>query len=560
VKLKKIWQNGKVLLSRKQTNILSAALVIMATYALSMILGILRERLLVTKFFACCRLSLDAYYAAFRLPDMIFQLVAIGALSAAFIPVFSDYLEKKDENTYHFASSIINYLVIFFLILAVIIFVLSQPLSQAITGSFTENQVKLMAQMTRLMLFAQVLFLISNFLSAIIQSHQRFLIPALSPVAYNIGIISAILFFTPWWGIWAPVFGVILGAFLHLFIQIPLVLRLGFSYSFILERKTPGVGEVFRLMLPRTVALAVYQIEATVAVFLATSLPAGSLTMFYLAQRLMDLPVRLFGTPIGQAALPTLSSQKAKGNLTDFQKTLISSLNQILYLALPATAIILILRVPLVRLAYGAKSFPWHATILTAKTVGIFSLAIFSQATIQLLVRSFYALHDTKTPFLIGTFSVVLNVILAIILTFKLGWGILGLAAATSTASLGHSLLLLFFLVRRIPHLLEKKLLVGWFKIALATFFTAVFLWLPMKLLDRFILDTTRTINLLILTIIASLIGFSIYLLFSVILKIPEVFAFAQLIRRLGHWQAVLKESEEMLTPNFDRKESGLGK
>lgn len=557
---RKLWQNGKIIFSRKQTNILSAALVIMATYGVSMVLGILRERLLVTKFFACCRPSLDVYYAAFRLPDMVFQLVAIGALSAAFIPVFSDYLEKKDSQTYRFSSSVINHLLLFFLILAVIIFVFSRPLSQAITGSFTPNQIQLMAQMTRVMLFAQILFLVSNFLSATIQSHQRFLVPALSPITYNLGIILAILFLTPFWGVWAPVFGVVLGAIFHLFIQIPLAFKLGFTYTFVLDRKIPGVVEVFRLMLPRTLALAVYQIEATVAVFLATSLSPGSLTMFYLAQRLMDLPVRIFGTPIGQAALPTLSSQIAKGHLKDFQKTLISSLNQILYLALPAMVIILILRVPLVRLAYGAKSFPWQATILTAKTVGIFSLAIFSQAATQLLVRSFYALHNTKTPLSIGSFSVALNVSLALLLTFKLGWGILGLAAATSISSASHAFLLFCFLVRKIPEILDKNLIFNWLKMGVATFFTAVFLWLPMRLLDKFILDTTRTINLLILTIITGLVGFSVYLLLSLVLKIPEVFAFTQLARRLGQWQAVLKKSEEVLSPSSNHKEPGFAK
>ena len=526
-----------------------------------MILGILRERLLVTKFFACCRPSLDVYYAAFRLPDMLFQLVAIGALSAAFIPVFNDYLEHNQKNAYRFSSSVINHLILFFLILASLIFVFSQPLSETITGSFDQNQIYLMAKMTRVMLLAQILFLVSNFLSAVIQSHQRFLVPALSPVAYNLGIIFAIFFLTPISGIWAPVLGVVFGAFLHLLIQIPLILKLGFSYAPILDRKKiAGVTEVFRLMLPRTLALAVYQIEATMAVFLATSLSAGSLTMFYLAERLISLPVRLFGTPIGQAALPTLSSQKARNELNDFRKTLVSSLNQILYLALPATAIILVLRVPLVRLAYGAKSFPWQATLLTAKTVGIFSLAIFSQAVIQLLVRGFYALHDTKTPFLAGSFSVILNVALAVFLTFKANWGILGLATAASLSSLTHAFLLIAFLARKIPKLLQKALIANWFKVGVATFFTAVFLWLPMRFLDKFILDTSRTVNLLILTIVVSLAGFLTYLLFSLILKIPEIHAFAGLFRRLGQWQTVLEESEEVLTPTSNHKQPGFTK
>jgi putative peptidoglycan lipid II flippase len=545
---KNIFKNGLILFSRRQTNILSAAMVIMLTYAASMILGIFRERLLVSYFFACCRSSLDAYYAAFRLPDLVFQIVAIGALSAAFLPVFSNLLVKDEQEAYRLASAVINYLLLFFLCLSAVIFALARPLSEVITGFFSPSQVILMARMTRLMLVAQGLFLISNFLSAIIQSHQRFLIPALSPVFYNLGIIVAIILLAPSLGIWAPAVGVVLGAFFHLVLQIPLALRLGLSYRPIFDRKIAGVSEVFRLMLPRTLALAVYQIEATVTVFLATSLATGSLTIFYLAQRLMDLPVRLFGTPIGQAALPTLSSQKAKEDLGSFKNTLMASLNQILYLSLPAMALILTLRVPLVRLAYGAKTFPWQATLLTAKTVGIFSLAISSQAVIQLLVRGFYALHDTRSPFLIGSFSVILSVALAVYLTFGQGWGILGLAAATSITSLLQALLLLFLLLKRLSGI-EVALVKGWLKMGLAAGSMALFLWLPMRLLDRFVLDTTRTIHLLALTLLASLVGFFVYLILSFLLAIPEVFALGQLVGRLGKWRQVLGESEEMIAP-----------
>ena len=557
--LKSIFKNSFIIFSRRQTNILSAAFVIMITYGASMILGIFRERLLVSYFFACCRSSLDAYYAAFRLPDLVFQIVAVGALSAAFIPVFSDLLVKNESQAYRLASSVINFLLLFFLLLSCLIFAFARPLSATITG-FSPDQVILMANMTKVMLAAQGLFLISNFFSAIIQSNQRFLIPALSPVFYNLGIIAAIILFTPFLGIWAPVLGVVLGAFLHLALQIPLAFRLGFSYRPILDKKMPQAAEVFRLMLPRTLALAVYQIEATVTVFLATSLAAGSLTIFYLAQRLMDLPVRLFGTPIGQAALPALSSQKSKEDMKGFRETLISSLNQILYLALPAMALILILRVPLVRLAYGTKTFPWQATLLTARTVGIFSLAIVSQAVIQLLVRGFYALHDTKTPFLIGSLSVLLSVFLAIYLTFGRAWGILGLAAATSVSGLFQALSLTLILFKRLPEVPSFALIKNWLKMGGATLLTAIFLWLPMRFLDRFVLDTTKTVNLLILTLLASLIGFSVYLALSLVLGVTEVFSFARLIRRLGQWQEVFKESEEMLAPQSDHQEPALNR
>ncbi len=256
------WRNGKMLLFRKQTNIVSAAAVIGLLYGVSMVLGIFRDRLLVARFYSCCRQDLDVYWAAFRLPDTIFQLLVIGALSAAFIPVFSEYLLKRKEEAYHLASSLINLLLVIFLILVAVVFIFTRPLSELITGSFSVSQIDLMVSLTRIMLLAQVFFLLSNFLTGIIQSHQRFLVPALSPAIYNLGIILGIVFLSPSLGIYAPTWGVVFGAFLHFLVQVPLVLRIGLRYKLAFDLSHPGVREVGRLMVPRTLALAIAQIEA----------------------------------------------------------------------------------------------------------------------------------------------------------------------------------------------------------------------------------------------------------------------------------------------------------
>jgi len=546
--MRNFWRNGRLIFSRKQANILSAATVIMAAVAMSRLLGLFRDRLLAGTFFGGREWQLDVYFAAFRIPDMIFELLVLGALSAAFIPVFSRYLEKKEREAYYLSSSIINFLLVFFILFSTLVFIFAEPLVKLIAPAFNPIEISLMVNLTRIMLLAQLFFCVSNFLTGVIQSHQRFLVPALSPVAYNLGIIFGIVVLSRWLGIYGPTIGVVLGAFLHLAIQLPLALRLGFRYSFVFDWRHPGVKQVARLMLPRTLALAVKQIELTVAVFLATSLVAGSLSIFYFAQHLMNLPIGLFGLTIGQAALPTLSRESSEKGLDKFKKTFLSSFNQILYLALPASAILLVLRIPAVRIVFGAASFPWKATLLTGRVLAIFSISIFAQAVIHLLVRSFYALHNTKTPFLIGALAVLTNVSLSFLFIFRLNLGILGLAWATTLASFLQTSLLLLFLNRAIGGFDKKEFFFPLIKMGVATVLTAVALWMPMRLLDRFILDTTRTINLVILTVIATLSGMMVYLVLSYFLKIAELSSFISLVKRLGRWQEVLEESEEMIT------------
>ena len=551
--LKNFWRNGRLIFSRKQANILSAATVIMMAVLLSRLLGLLRDRLLAGAFFSGQEWQLDVYFAAFRIPDMLFQLLVLGALSAAFIPVFSRYLEKDEKEAYYVSSSVINFLIIFFIFATVLVFIFAQPLTRLIAPTFTQIETNLMVSLMRIMLLAQLFFCLSSFITGVIQSHQRFLVPALSPVIYNLGIIFGIVVLGRWLGIYGPTIGVVLGAFLHLLIQLPLALKLGLRYSFVFDWRHPGVREVGRLTLPRTLALGVSQIELTVAVFLATSLTAGSLSIFYFAQHLMNLPIGLFGSSIGQAALPTLSRESGEKNHAKFKETFLSSFNQILYLVLPASAILLVLRIPAVRIVFGAASFPWKATLLTSRVLAVFSLSIAAQAVVQLLVRGFYALHDTKTPFWIGVLSVFVNVALSFLFLLKLDYGVLGLAWATTVASFLQTGLLLLFLDRAVGGFDKKEFFHPLIKMGLATILTAIALWLPMHLLDQFIFDTTRTINLVILTVIATFSGMVVYLFLSALLKIAALKSFIDLVKRLGRWRSILQESEEIITaPNPD--------
>jgi len=543
----KFFKNSRILFRRKQTNILSAAIILMVMILASGILGLVRDRLLAGSFFGQGKQwQLDIYFASFRIPDMIFQILVLGTLSAAFIPVFSEYLVKNDKQANILACSILNIGLMIYFLIAGFVFIFARPLSSLITHSLSNLELDLMVNLLRLLLLSQAFFLVSNFLTGILQSNQRFLLPAFSSVLYNLGIILGIIFLTPVFGIYGPVLGVIFGSFLHGIVQLPLAKSLGFNYQMVLNFNHRGVRRIARLMLPRTLSFALDQVILSIVVFIATSLPAGSLSIYNFAQHLSSLPVSLFGLTIGQAALPTLARQanKVKNN---FRHLFISSLHQIFYLSLPASIILLVLRVPAVRLAFGARTFPWQATILTSKVVGLLSLGIFSRSISELLIRTFYAFQDTKTPLVLKLVVVGFNVVLSFCFVFRLKMGVLGLAAAATISSFISAFLLFIFLHKKIANLFAGQVLKPILKIAATTLLTSLSLWGLMRFLDLYILDTTKTVNLIILTAVAFGLGTTVYIAFSLLFKIEQLKSLLLVLKRFGQWRKILAQAEEVL-------------
>lgn len=548
--VRSLFSTGQKLMSKQSSSILSAASIITGASLLSALMGLLRNRLLVGSFFATETLKsqLDAYWVAFRIPELVFQLLVIGAMSAAFIPVYSKYKERDQEDANKMAASMLNLVLIIFIILSLVIFIGAEHFNQLITGSnFNDSQVKLAAALTRIMLIAQLFFAGSNFMTGIIQANQRFLLPALSPLAYNLGIILGIIFLTPYLGIYGPAWGVVLGALLHVAIQMPLALSLGFRPRMSLNLKHPGVKEMLKLIPPRTLAISVDQIELLASVYFTTGLSAGSLTMLNLAQQLMNAPTRIFSVPIGQASLPFLSKEAAKNQISEFRKVLSETLNQVLFLAFPAGVLLLVLRIPLVRLAYGAAEFPWTATLLTGKLVAIFAIMIFAYGGIHVLVRAFYALHDTKTPLFVAMGCVLMSIGLMFANNQYFNGGILGVGAGLSMSTLLQFLLLLFFMHKKYGAIDGYLVWKSQRKIMIASALMGLSLWIPMRILDKLVFDTTRTLPLIGLTLVVGLIGLVFFYGLARLLKIPELEAFSGIFKKLGKWRTILSKSDEVL-------------
>ncbi|MEX2013138.1 MAG: murein biosynthesis integral membrane protein MurJ [Candidatus Levyibacteriota bacterium] len=540
------FKKGLNLLLRRQTNILSAAFVIMATVILSQVLGLVRQRLLASIFGASN--TLGVYLASSRLPDFLFQLIIAGALSSAFIPIFSGYLAKnRQEDANKLASSLLAFSLLVFAFLALILFIFADYFSSLMAPGFSHDQIALMGNLTRIMIFGQVLFMVGSFLSAILQSHNRFFVAGFAAALYNLGIIIGIVLLSPTFGIYSAAYGVILGALIFVAAQIPGVLRVGFSFKPSFKFWEDGMKDVLQLMWPRTIGIAIFQLGTLITVTLVSLLPepGRNYVIFDYAQILSFAPIVLFGQSIAQAAFPVLS--KEKDRLVEFRSIFVTSFNQILYLMLPISALFLVLRIPIVRLIFGAGAFDWEATVLTGQTLAFFSISLFAQALVFLVSRGFYAMRDAKTPLYIGAFSTALMLGLGFVFITFYSFGVEWIALAYSIGSIVNFLLLFIFLDRKVGGFDKVSMSISISKIFVATVFTGFALWVPIKLLDQLVFDTTRTVNLLILTGIASFAGLSLYVFLTWLFNVKEAQTFLYLFRKIGNWKEILGKSEEVI-------------
>lgn len=538
---------------RKQQSIGSAAFILASMVLASRVLGLIRDRMLAARFAPD---DLGIYFAAFRIPNVIFELLVMGALTSSFIPVFTKYLSHDNEKeARNMASIVINVSLLILGILAIPMFIWAGELSRLMAPGFTEPQLLQMTSFTRFILVFQVApLLVGNFLTGILQSYQLFLVPALAPVAYNIGIIVAIATLSATTGLMAPVIGVGIGAFLFMAIQLPLVFLTGYRYRLALSLKHPGMREVGKLMGPRTLGLAVSQIDTTVDLVLASLLGARMVTIFNFAQHLQQLPIGLFGTTIAQAALPTLSLSSAKEDKQQFISIVTTSLHQMLFFVLPISALFVVLRIPVVRLVFGASHFDWTATVLTGMTLSMFSVSLFAQSIGQVLARGFYALYDSKTPVLVGVVSIVLNTVLSIIFIQIYHLPVWSLGLSTSIASIINALWLLALLDGRVGHFPRKAFFLPLVKMVIATAVMSVMLYVPIKLLDQLVFDTTRTVGLVFLTGIASTIGLASYLFLCWVLGLGEVHALLSFLKRLQRRGAVILDpAREVVSSERDK-------
>ncbi len=515
-----------------QNTIVSAAAVLAISAGVTAILGLVKSRLLTSSFGVSTELGV--FYTADRIPTLIYSIIVIGAISTVFIPVFTDLLKNSKEEAWVVASSVISAGVLVFVLLSVIVILFANPIIELLSiNTFTPEEVELGANLMRIMIFGQLVLVVGSFTTSVLQSFRRFFLPAMAPIFYNIGMIAGIIILAPYIGIYGPAVGVVIGAFFHLLIQTPSFHGTGFKYRPTFDLKNKNVKEMMHMMPPRVTTVVFNQTVATISNSLALTISTSSNVILKFASQLQFFPVSLFGMSMAAAALPVLSEHSSPDNKEDFKKIFLTTMHQMLFLVLPASAILLILRVPVVRLVYGVDNFTWEDTIRTSYALAFFSLSIFAQSTVYLITRAFYAFRDTITPVKVSLITIVLNVCLSLFFVNVLNFGVWALAFSFSITAVIDVIILLYLLADKLGGFNANRLFVPFIKIGWATVFMAISLYVPLKFLDQAVFDTTKTINLLALTVVASLAGMLSYLFFTWLFKVEEIELFYKLLRKL---------------------------
>ncbi len=540
-------RRGKKIINSRQNTILSAAGVITVMIILSQIFGLVRQWVIL-KFLGSDTFSL--YLAAFRLPDLVFEVFAFGAFSSALIPVFSRYLRRSKKEAWDVASRVVNIGLLIFLGLAIVFGIFSYQFYSVVAFGFDSSQVDLVSKVARIIFFAEGLFIVSYVITGVLESSRRFLVPALAPVLYNIGIILGTIIFSRTLGIYAPAIGVIIGAVMHLGIQIPVAYKLGFRFSTNFKTNN-GVREVGRLAAPRFIDLAALQIQKSAELFFSSIMSVASYGFLNLAYSLQAIPATLFGVSLAKAALVSLSYQE---DLAEFRKTFLTTLNQMMFLIVPISAFLVVLRIPIVRLTFGtSQSLDWNATVQIGIILSYFAIGVPMQSALALISRAYYAKHDAKTPVIFQVIDVVLTLVLEAIFVLVMHLPLWSIALANTLA--------VFIQVSGLYVILAKKIGDGRFLSLTPTIKSIVFsilsgglMYFTLKLFDRsvwvqkipilgavvpenipfekFVIDTRYTLSLVLLTGIVTTLGVAVYVLLSWLTKSEELAALIRLINR----------------------------
>lgn len=522
------------------TQVTTAAFIVGAAALASRLVGILRDRVLASTFGAGD--VLDAYFAAFRVPDFLYNLVILGALSAAFIPVFTQYLEKDKREAWRLAERVLSVVGAVMGAACVALFFAAPSLVPLTVPGFTGAKLELTISLSRVMLLSTLFLALSAVMGGILQATRRFFAFSLAPIFYNIGIIIGVVLLVPNIGEVGLAWGVVIGAALHLAVQASVALRIGLERVPAPSLRHPGVRRILVLMAPRSMGLAVTQINLVVIIAIASTLAVGSVAVFNLATNLQTVPIGIIAISFAVAAFPSLSRAAASNDNKEFKRILGSTTRKIIFLILPATAAFLILRAQIVRLILGEGSFDWDDTIRTAHVLGIMASSLLAQSLVPLLARAFYALQDTWTPLWIGIIAEAANIILA--LTLREEFGLLGLATAFSVAAWLSAFLLWTRLRQKQGRLGTRDVIDSAMRTLIATAaFAAVAL--PVRIAIGSIFNLRSFWQVLLQAGAASLAGLVAFILVAALLKSPELKEFRRAAERKLLKKASVSEGME---------------
>lgn len=563
--VKKTLSSIKSILTREQNEIISAAAMLMVLMFATKIVGMVFLSMVAAKFGATG--DTDLFYLASIIPETITNVILLGAVSGSIIPVLIQVREKEGAKEFSQSfSSIMNLGMILFALLSVLVMIFAKhtiPLAMEMlrsTNELTPQDMDKVVSMMRVLLIPQVVLGISAFIASGLNIYNRFIIPQLAPLFYNLGKILALVLLIPFLDdpIWALVWGALVGSILHLAIQIPLWRKLKIGYKvFYIKLKDKNFIEATKLGIPRILGLSVEEIARVADTLISFSLTAGSLTAYQYAVRLTAIPLNLFGTSYAVASFPHLSKLWANGNKDEFEMLVKKIINQVLFLALPVSAIFIVLRVPIVRLVYGilGGNFTWDNTLQVSWVLMFFAFGISLETLRTTIFRVYFAVHDSITPLISSVFVLIFGVVSGILLTnylshfyvfsitdisFNLSYffnksdgpaAVGGLALSSSLVFSTEFFFLLIILyykkvLTNIKGLLKEMAI----KLFVASMMAA-FAYLLAKAWEG-VLQTEMTLQLIVLTFTTAGVAFIIYLVLCKVFKVEEINVFMRFLSR----------------------------
>ena len=426
-------------------NLARAGAIVVVAYLGSRVLGWLRLVVIGNLFGAGS--DLDAYFTAFRIPDLIYQLVAAGAVSSALIPVLAGLLHQgKRDHAFRVVSTVINAMLIALIGVSIAMAVFAPQIVPILAPGFDVVTTELTVRLTRIMLVSPILLAMGAVLSAVLNVEGRFGAAAMAPLLYNGAIIGCALVLAPWLGIDALAVGVVLGSFLHVAVQLP-ALRGYLRYDLVLDLGDPAARQTFLLMGPRAIGLGASQITFIVNTSLATGLAAGSVVAYNVAFTILQIPIGVIGFPLGVVLLPAMSKALAAGSVAEFGRVVVQALRLVLFVMLFVTVVGLVLRRQTVSLLFDYGNFDAQALALTSDTLAFFLLGTAAHSLNVILARAFYSGQDTRTPVFVAVASVAVNVVISVSTVGFLGLS--GLALGIALGGWLEATVLAFLLWRR---------------------------------------------------------------------------------------------------------------
>ncbi len=554
-------------ITRQSQSITSAAIIIGGLSVASRLLGIFRDRILAGQFGAGD--ELDIYYAAFRLPDMVYNLLILGAVSAGLIPVFTALLAKhKEDEAWKLINSILNLLSVALAVVCAVLFFSAPWLVPLITPGFSPEKMATVVAMSQIMFLSPFFLGLSAIFSSILQSFRKFLLYSLAPLFYNFGIIIGAIYLVKPFGIYGLAWGVVLGALMHMIIQLLPIFSVGFKYRLDFNWRDKNVLKVAAMMVPRTLSLAISQINFVIITIVASTLAAGSITIFNLSNNLQSFPLGIFGVSFAVAALPILSALAADKKMNDFVATISSTFCQTMFFILPASALLYVLRAQIVRVILGSGNFDWHDTRLTAACLAIFCLGLFAQGAYPLVIRSFYALHNTKTPFFVGLTTMVVSLLsllffrwgfsfnnwfsfsAAVILRLEDLWGlvdfrVLALPAAIVVSSIFELIVLFAILRLKVGKINGTKIVDSMSRIIFASLGSGLFAYATLQFFDLLV-PTEKVWGIFTQGAVAGVVGCLGYWLLGRLLNMEEMEVFVSSMKRKLFKSAVVMAEDNI--------------